>query len=607
MNLLKTNWKLISIIIILIGVSIGGFFLYKNKVEIEKPLEIKTGLSDDELKEQIGQMIMVGFRGTEAVENSEIYKIIKDVKVGGVSLTDYDVPAKTYGRNITSATQTRELISSLQSYSTTPLLVAVDVEGGNVNRLKEKYGFSSILSAEKMGKDETLVTTQVESLEVVKELKEAGFNMNLAPVVDVNINSTSPVIGALGRSFSSDADQVFYNARVFIQNHVNSNIIAVAKHFPGHGSATTDTHLGLTDITNTYQEEKELSPYQKLNSEGLLSAVMTAHVINKNIDSNYPATLSSAFLQDILRDKIGFKGVIITDDMQMSAISDNYGFQDSIVLAVNAGADIIYFFNNTSGGYDGDMAYKVRDAIFNAVKDGKIKEERITESYNRIINLKKQFNIVKKETSEVRSEKFGLIGMPDVTFGEAYDYAKYVQAKTGIRPAFLMGVLHEELSLVGEYGMCYLTNMKTGYGITTDGKVLARTMHPTRDIPGFLTITGKLGRDPYKTLVTCPMSFGWGGAMGPADFIPSTWLRYEKQIEIITGGVADPWSIRDAFLAAGIYLSESGAISIDSKGEWKSAMIYFSGSTTSPYTWYADGALLVADKVQKYVEQIESK
>lgn len=600
------KWKLILVLALTVFL-VGGFFVYKNKSEIKESAEVKTGLSDDQLKEQIGQMIMVGFRGTEAIKDSEIYKIIKDVKIGGVSLTDYDVPTKTYGRNIVDAAQTKRLISDLQSYSDTPLLVAVDAEGGNVNRLKEKYGFSSILSAAKMGKDETLVTTQVESLKIVKELKELGFNMNLAPVVDVNINSSNPVIGALGRSFSSDASQVFYNARVFIQNHLNSNIIAVAKHFPGHGSSTTDTHLGLTDITNTYQEEKEQSPYQKLNDEGLLSVVMTAHIMDRNIDSNYPATLSSIFLQGILREKIGFKGVIVTDDMQMAAISDNYGFEDSIISAINAGADIIYFFNNTSAGYDSDMAYKVKDAIFNAVKDGKIKEERITESYNRIISLKKQFNLIKKETSEIKSERFGLIGMPDVTFGEAYSYAKYVQEKTGISPAFLMGVLHEELSLVGEYGMCYLTNLKTGAGITTDGKVLARTMNPKRDIPGFLTITAKLGKDPYKTLVTCPMSFGWGGAMGPADFIPSTWLRYEKQIEGITGETADPWSIRDAFLAAGIYLSESGAVSKDSNGEWKSAMIYFSGSTTSPYTWYADGALLIADKVQKYIDQIESK
>lgn len=599
------NWKFFLMIAGLVIILVAGFFLFNNKTESKgESAAIKINLTDEKLKEEIGQMIMIGFRGIEASENSDAYKAIKDVKIGGVALSDYDVPAKSYPRNIVSVAQTKKLIAGLQGYSQTPLLVGVDVEGGNVNRLKQKYGFSSILSAKSMGLDKTLVTTQVESLKIVEELKNAGFNMNLAPVVDVNINPKNPIIGALGRSFSGSPEWVFNNARVFIQNHLNSNIIAVTKHFPGHGSATKDTHLGLVDITKTYKQD-ELIPYQKLNNEGLLSVVMTGHLINKNIDSNYPATLSSVFLQNILRDKIGFKGVIISDDLQMGAITNNYGFEDSIILAINAGCDIVYFFNNTADGYDENIAYKVRDVIFNAVKSGKIKEERIIESYNRIINLKKQFNIIKKEASEIKAEKFELIGLPKaVNFGQALDYAKYVQKATGIRPAFLMGVLHEELSLVGEYGMCYLTNFKNGDGATIDGKVLKRTMHPTRDIPGFLAITKELGRDPYKTLITCPMSFGWGGAMGPADFIPSTWIRYREKIKVITGEVADPWNTRDAFLAAGIYLSESGAVSNDKNGEWKSAMIYFSGSTTSPYAWYANGAILIAQKVQTYIDQI---
>ncbi len=605
----KTNWKYILIIIVLAAIATGLIFFYRNKiVSAYKPLTVtaekKTVLTDDELKKEIGQMIMIGFRGTEADKDSDINKIIKDVQVGGVSLTDYDVPSKTYGRNIVDAAQTKKLISGLQSYSDTPLLVAVDVEGGNINRLKQNYGFSSVLSEQSMGKDTTLVTTQIESLEIAKELKELGFNMDLAPVVDVNINPSNPIIGALGRSFSSDPSSVYYNAKVYIQNLLNSGIIAVAKHFPGQGSATTDTHLGLTDITKTYNEGEELLPYQKLNDEGLLSAVMTAHVIDKNIDIVYPATLSNAFLQGILRDKIGFKGVVVTDDMQMAAISDNYGFSDSIIDAVNAGADVICFFNNTSSGYDADMAYKVRDVIFNAVKDGKIKEERITESYDRIISLKKQFNIIKENASELRAQKFGLIGNDSVTFGEALDDANYVESVTGIRPAFLMGVMHEELSLVGEYGLCYLTDTKTGAGVTIDGKTLSRVMNPTRDVSPFLSIVKELGRDPNKTPVSCPMSFGWGGAMGPADFISSTWMKYKDKIESITGKKADPWNVKDAFLAAGLYLSESGATSEEQNGEWKSAMIYFSGSTTSSYTWYADGALALSSGIQEKIDQI---
>ncbi len=353
-----------------------------------------AGLTDEKLKEEIGQMIMIGFRGTAVTENSDVYKAIKDAKIGGVILSDYDVLTKKYFRNIVSVAQTKKLITDLRKYSsTTPLFIGVDVEGGNVNRLKQKYGFLNILSAKIMGADKTLITTQKESLKIVKELKSTGFNMNFAPVVDVNINSKNPIIGVLGRSFSASSDWVFNNAGVFIQNHINSNIIAVAKHFPGHGSSTNDSHLGLVDITKTYKES-ELVPYQKLNDKGLLDVVMTGHLINKNSDSTYPATLSKAFLQGILRDRVGFKGVIISDDMQMGAITKNYGFEESIILAVNAGCDIVLFSNNTIDGYDKDIACKVENAIFNAVKSGKIKEERITEAYNRIINLKKKFKVI---------------------------------------------------------------------------------------------------------------------------------------------------------------------------------------------------------------------
>ena len=362
-------------------------------------------------------MIMVGFRGIEAPENSDIYNTIKDVQVGGLALFDYDIPSHSVPRNITNPKQTKELIVNLQKYSAIPLFIAIDAEGGAINRLKQTYGFLPILSPEKMGRDKTLETTKKESEKLAQELKGLGFNMNFAPVVDVNINPKNPIIGALGRSFSPNSKDVVSQARVFIENHVKNNIIAVAKHFPGQGSATKDSHLGMVDVTNTYKKD-ELLPYQKLNNEGLLNAVMTAHIKNKNIDPNYPATLSSIFLQNILRKQIGFKGIIISDDMQMAAIKDHYAFDESIIKAVNAGNDVISFSNNSPNGYDAKIAYKVRDAIFNAVKEHRIKEERITESYTRILNLKKQFRIT--------TNNFELLGaQKTLTFKDALDVAKY--------------------------------------------------------------------------------------------------------------------------------------------------------------------------------------
>lgn len=213
-----------------------------------------------------------------------------------------------------------------------------------------------------------------------------------------------------------------------------------------------------------------------------------------------------------------------------------------------------------------------------------------------------------KVIDEIKDKNFELLQSPNqITFGDALDVANHVSLLVKIRPAFLLAITQEELNLE-KTDMCYLTNLKTGEGIrATDGKVLQKTMNVVRDIPDFLEITKELGKDPLKTLVTCPMSFGWGGAMGPADFIPSTWMLYKKQIENITGKSADPWSTSDAFLAAGLFLSDVGAKSKTYSGEWKAAMVYFSGSANSSRTFYADGAMKIAEEIQKDIEIIEKK
>lgn len=557
-------------------------------------------------------MLMIGFRGAEAENNSEIYKIIKDVKIGGVTLFDYDLPSDSFPRNIINYEQTQKLINNIQGFSDIPLFVSIDAEGGSVNRLKTKYGFLPISSAKKMGKDRTLQTVFRESTDLAIQLKGLGINMNFAPVIDLNININNPVIGALGRSFSSDPNEVINQARVFIENHQKNNIITVEKHFPGHGSSLEDSHLKLVDITNTYKEG-ELIPYKKLNDEGLLKAVMISHLINKNIDKDYPVTLSEIFLQDILRKQIGFKGLIISDDIQMSAISKNYSLEDSVIMAINAGVNVISILNNSPDKYDEDIIYKVRDIIFNAVKDKKIDEEKIKESYDKIIKIKKEFKIiqdkknVKELISEIKSKNFELLGeSKTLTFGEALDIANWAAEIADIRSSFLLSIFQEELKLE-KFDLCYLTNLRTGEGIRiSDRKKLAKVMRPDRDIKDFLTITKLINKDPLKTPVTCPMNFGWGGAMGPADFIPSTWMRYKDKVEKITGKNSNPWDIKDSFLATSLYLSESGAKEKTQKGEWNSAMIYFSGSIKSPYTWYADGAVTFSKEIQSDIEKINS-
>ncbi len=375
--------KLIVIIAILLIIFLPKETLTKNR-------EISG--TEEELKKRIGQMMIIGFMEMKISEDSHIVKVIRDVKIGGVVLFDFDYSSRTYLRNISSPEQTKKLISDLQYYSSTPLFIAVDAEGGKINRLKSEYGFSDFLSPKELGKIQDYEFTKQVALKLSQQLKELGFNMNFAPVVDVDINPKNPVIGARDRSFSSDPQQVVLHAQAFIMGHRQNNIITVAKHFPGHGSSKKDSHLGMTDVTDTYQK-KELIPYKSLQEKGLLDAVMTAHIVDRKIDKHYPATLSSNFLQSILRDQIGFQGVIISDDIEMGAISKYYGLKDALIRMINAGCDIILLCNNASK-FNQELPYKVRDIIYQAVRNGKIPEQRIIESSKRIVELKKRFKII---------------------------------------------------------------------------------------------------------------------------------------------------------------------------------------------------------------------
>lgn len=215
---------------------------------------------------------------------------------------------------------------------------------------------------------------------------------------------------------------------------------------------------------------------------------------------------------------------------------------------------------------------------------------------------------IQEKAAEIRARIFELIGVPKApTFGEALDLANYVESVTGVRPALLLAVLTQESNIGKNVGQCYLSDPKTGEGvrINNSDKKIPRVMKPSRDVPHFLNITKALGRDPYSTPVSCPMSFGWGGAMGPAQFIPSTWNLYKDGVAKITGKTADPWDIRDSFLAAALYLTDYGAAKQTYDAEWKAAMIYFSGSTNPRYRFYGDSVMSLAKKYQADIETIE--
>lgn len=234
---------------------------------------------------------------------------------------------------------------------------------------------------------------------------------------------------------------------------------------------------------------------------------------------------------------------------------------------------------------------------------------KLTEDqYQKILKDKEE---TQKRVADIRARIFELIGIPEApTFGEAYELAKEIEKTTGIRPAFLLAVLTQESNMGKNVGQCYLKNKENGNGIrVSTGAEISKVMKPSRDISPFLSITGELGRDPYETPISCPIPSvgGYGGAMGPAQFIPSTWIGYRDRVKTLTGKAADPWNIKDSFLAAALYLTDYGAAKRTYTGERNSALIYFSGSTNSKYRFYGDSVMAIAKQYEEDIKELEAQ
>jgi len=342
----------------------------------------------DSLAIKIGQMVMIGFRGLSVAESPDIAEDILERRIGGIVLFDYDVPLHAPSRNISSPEQLSLLTLELQKLSAIPLLIGIDQEGGRVNRLKAKFGFPPSVSAEHLGTLNNPDSTTTAATLTARTLQAMHIGLNFAPVADLNVNPDNPVIGKLGRSFSGDPEIAVPNIRLTVKTFNREGIIATLKHFPGHGSSTTDTHKDFTDITNSWSE-KELEPYRAMIASGYRDAIMTAHVFNAKLDPIYPATLSKSTITALLRKKLGFRGVVISDDMQMKAIADRYGLEEAIRLAIDAGVDVLLFGNNTS--WDPAIATKATEIIRSLVEKRVVTPRRIDLSYRRVIELKKQY------------------------------------------------------------------------------------------------------------------------------------------------------------------------------------------------------------------------
>ncbi|MEQ6121678.1 glycoside hydrolase family 3 N-terminal domain-containing protein [Reichenbachiella sp. MALMAid0571] len=334
------------------------------------------------LEVMIGQMIITGIGDFSYItEKEEILTEIEKGYITGVVLFEKNINKNSPEK------QLKRTIDMLQSKSSIPLFISIDEEGGRVNRLKPKYGFPATTTAQNLGETDNLDSTRFYANKTASLLADLGININLAPNVDVNVNPKNPVIGGMGRSYSSDEKIVAKHAAQVIRTHHENGVLTVLKHFPGHGSSHADTHLGIADVTD-YWQFRELMPYKYLIDSALADGIMTAHIINGHLDENkLPATLSPFIINNILRNVLGYNGVVFSDDMQMHAISKHYGFEQSLKMAIDAGVDVLMFANMVEEN-ERKTASQIHSAILNMVNSGDVTQERIATSYRRIIKMK---------------------------------------------------------------------------------------------------------------------------------------------------------------------------------------------------------------------------
>jgi len=337
---------------------------------------------EPQLRRMIGQMIMVGFPGKTPSDPGvrRVAAQLEAGEIGGVILMSRNIEAPRQVRQLT-----RHLARAGDDHPTP--FIAVDQEGGYVQRLSRVKGFKTHPSAERLGARNDPQGAYSAYRNLALELRDYGFNLNLGPVVDLNLNPSNPVIGRLKRSYGTDPDHVTAFAKAFVYAHNETGVLTAAKHFPGHGSSDTDSHDVLVDISQSWQEA-ELRPYRKLIEAGAIDMIMTGHLYHPSFSDSpeTPASLSPKAVERVLRESLNYDGVVITDDLDMRGVRQNTDFDERITGAVAAGNDILLITN--SNGYDPDLPGRVSSAIDAAIARGDLSVERIRASYDRIMALK---------------------------------------------------------------------------------------------------------------------------------------------------------------------------------------------------------------------------
>jgi beta-N-acetylhexosaminidase len=351
------------------------------------------------LRQKIAQLLCIGFDGSDLGEAEELrYWLTRSDGLGFLIFFDYDLKKQTYDKNIKNFEQLKKLSCDIKQYYAQihpkhpGIGLSIDVEGGRVDRLARIHEYEHLPSANLIA---NLSFEERHALwkKHAELLQSLHIDLNFAPVVDLELSPQDGIFGPLGRCFSNHASKVALLSMEYIDTLNHYGIYACLKHFPGHGSATADSHLDFVDVSASFSVD-ELKPYEVLISKpNLYFAIMTAHVINRRLDKDgIPATLSKTILTDILRNKLKYHGLIISDDLQMRAISKYYTRKDALLKTFLAGADVIIFGNQL--GFD--TPTEIIDDIELLVNEGLLDEHVIEQAYQRVLDFKKNRSLMLK-------------------------------------------------------------------------------------------------------------------------------------------------------------------------------------------------------------------
>jgi beta-N-acetylhexosaminidase len=344
------------------------------------PSSTASSPSGPSLEERIASLLIVGFRGAELGDAPWVHDALANRGLGGVILFDRD-QLTGKARNVVSPAGVRRLTRDLRAAAgDRRILVGIDQEGGIVTRLSPAHGFPAVASEATIGAGSAAAARRW-ATDLAGTLEDAGIDLNFAPVVDLDVNPKSPAIGALDRAFSADPDVVVRMATIEIAAHRSAGVLTTLKHFPGIGSSTTNTDFGVADVTTTWTRG-ELEPFRRLVAAGDADLVMAGHVVNRHLDAKHPASLSPAVVGGLLRGELGWDGPIVTDDLQAAAITERFGADEAVLLALEAGNDVLLFANQQV--YEPRVVDRVVGVVAKAVAAGRLAESRINESFGRV-------------------------------------------------------------------------------------------------------------------------------------------------------------------------------------------------------------------------------